>query len=185
MITLLGCPAIRPSTLCECGRKTNNKQGEGRRKARKTQQTKPQTQPPKQKTHGLREKQSQEQTRGRQNAPRISCAEITAYVRKRQTENTEKKTAKHKATGRSQENSGRTKKGVSVSAYLLPDLCSLQEGGERDRRREDQTNGLFKGQSLKGQKDKHHLYSRITCTETNHHLQNSSTRHDCKSRFGR
>ena len=60
-------------------------------------------------------------------------------------------------------------KGVRVSAYLLPDLCSLEEGGRQDRRREDQTNGLFKGQSLKGQKDKHHSYSRKTTTETNHH----------------
>ena len=44
------------------------------------------------------------------------------------------------------------KKGVRVSAYLLPDLCSLERGGDETDGREDQTNGLFKDQSLKGQK---------------------------------
>ena len=136
MITLLGCPAMRPSTMCECGhKKKNNKHGEGRRKARSTQQTKPQTQP-KHKHTASEKKCPRNKQGGKQKTSQysINYVEMTAYARKRQTKNTQKRAAKHKATGRNQENSGQKREGVRVSAYLLPDLCSLDKGGRRDRR---------------------------------------------------
>ena len=75
---------------------------------------------------------------------------MTAYARKRQTENTQKRAAKHKTTGRSQENNGRKKKGVRVSAYLLPDLCSLEKGGETRQTMRGPNKRTVQGPELKG-----------------------------------
>ena len=113
-------------------------QREGRRKARNTQ-TKPQTQPPSKNTRPQR-KTVPGTNKGRKNTPKIKQMYrndgLCAQEANRKHIGIK---AKRKTTGRSQENSGRKRKGVRVSAYLFPDRCSVDKNTQYITRRQTQS----------------------------------------------
>ena len=164
MITLLGCPVIRPSTVSECGRKKDNTQRETHNKpSLKCNRPNKNTH-----THSLREKKTpKNEPEGEKNTPRIKqmCRSDGLCAKRANRKHTGKKTVKHKTTCRNQENNGRDKIGVRVSVYLLPDLCFLKPP---NLSREDQANH-FHGPELKGPERQTPFIRPKLSTETNHH----------------